>query len=265
MKQRIIILLAFIFISMESKAQTSNKGELAISLSGGSSRPLGGFEGKDMYTAAIFRENVSNPWVMGINKSENGFARPGYYYAAQMNYGISNRFFVFFRAGIANNPVAERVIEDYFFELYPGWGEGFNHTDYRIRTLTPGIGYSYQLRNWGFSTGLLAGRGQLAFPYFKMVVSTATELQAFWGHDGPRPDLNSLAYGGIFNLSYETGRFRTGLEIVYQRADFDYSMTTRTIPGGNFNPEYHDTIKSSLLFIGIQVSYSIIKGNMAGK
>lgn len=250
---------------MESVGQTFSKEELAFSLSGGSARPMGGFSGKDMYAAAIFRNDVDPPWVMGINKSENGFARPGYYYAGQVNYGITNRFFIFFRAGSSNNPVAEQAIEDYFAELYPEWGEEFHHTDYRIRTLTPGIGYSYRFGKWGVSTGLLAGRGQMAFPYFKMVVSTATELRLYWGHKGPSPDLNGLVYGGLFNLSYETRRIRTGLEILYQGSDFGYSMTTIVSPGGNFNPEYHDTIKSSLLFIGLQVSYSIIKGKPAGR
>jgi hypothetical protein len=87
-----------------------------------------------------------------------------------------------------------------------------------------------------------------------------------WGYVGPKPDLNALAYGGMFNLSYKIKRIRTGLEILYQRADFDHTFTTYTlIPGGNANPEYHDTIKSYLLFVGLQVSYSIVKGKSAGR
>lgn len=264
MNRGIIVILSMLLICMESTSQTFGRGELALSLSGGSARPMGGFSGKDMYAAAIFRNDVDPPWVMGINKSENGFTRPGYYYAAQVNYGITNRFFVFVRAGSSNNPVAEQPIEDYFVELY-STREEVHHTNYRIRTLTPGIGYSYHFRGWGISGGVLAGTGQMAFPYWERTVFFTQSPNGTWGHDGPRPDLNAFAYGGLFNLSYELGRVRTGVEILYQRADFDYSMATRMVPAGNFNPEYHDTIKSSLLFFGLKVSYSIIKGKPAGR
>ncbi|WP_194973241.1 hypothetical protein [Aquiflexum lacus] len=264
MYQRIILLIAFSVIFMDSISQTFNRGELAFSLSGGSSRPMAGFSGKDIASSIIYREDVTPPWEIGIKKSENGFARPGYYYAAQVNYGITNRFFVFLRAGSSNNPVAEQIIEDYFSTLW-SVEVNFTQTDYQLRTLAPGIGYSHRLGNWGLSTGLFAGNGRLEFPYYNLILTYTPSHKGTWGHDGPRPDLNAFAYGGMFNLSYETGRIQTGLEILYQRADFEYSMTTRLVPGGNFNPVYHDTIKSSLLFIGLQVSYSIIKGKPPGR
>lgn len=193
--------------------------------------------------------------MIGIDKSVSGFANPGYSYHAQVGYGFSGRFFAFVRAGGSVNPVSEKTIEEFFTDMY-STEEQFHHTDYRLFTVTPGLGYSILSGAWGLHAGLFAGYGQCDYPYFERRL-TFLGNGTIWAHNGDRPNLSTWATGGLVNLSYGRGRLRTGLEIAYQRADFDYTMTTRMIPGGSPNPEYQDTLKTSLLHIGLQLSYSL--------
>ena len=63
--------------------------------------------------------------------------------------------------------------------------------------------------------------------------------------------------GGLLSVNYKIKRITAGIEMVYQKANFRYDMTTRVIPGYTPNPEIHDKVKVSLLNIGLQLAYPI--------
>ncbi len=247
------LLVVFMLMGLGAGAQT--KGDLTFSVSAGAAVPVGVFAKKDMGSAAIYIQDREPPGVMGIAKSESGFAKLGYSYHAELSYGFSRHFYAFVRSGRSVNSISVSEMDDFFTGLH-GLEQRFSHVDNELFTVSPGLGYSFQSGNWQYNAGIFAGYGRVNYPYFEnLLVFTQSEI--IWAHDGERPDLSSWISGGLFSLKYSKGRFRTGLEISYQRANFDYTMFPRTIPGGSQSEVYDDTLKTRLLNIGLQFGYSL--------
>ncbi|WPR76060.1 hypothetical protein [Algoriphagus sp. NG3] len=251
MKEGLLFLLTLMMIGCGAGAQT--KGKLTISVSAGAAVPVGVFAKKDMESAAIYFQDREPPAVMGIAKSESGFAKLGYSYNAMLSYGFSNHFYTFVRSGKSVNPISVIEIDDFLNDLY-GVEQRFSHVDNELFTVSPGLGYSYHKGNWQYNAGIFAGYGKCNYPYFEsLLVYTGSNI--IWAHSGEMPDLSSLVSGALINLNYGKGRFRTGVEILYQQANFNYNMLPRTIPGGSQSENYDDTLKSRIVEIGLQISY----------
>jgi hypothetical protein len=56
-------------------------------------------------------------------------------------------------------------------------------------------------------------------------------------------------------INYNIGnRFGVGLNATYQRADFDYYMYNRVIPGGSSPYDFNDTLVVKVLNLGLSLS-----------
>ena len=115
-----------------------------------------------------------------------------------------------------------------------------------------------RLKDWNINFAILGGLARSNYPYYKgtLLYSTVTP-PLIWTHEGDQPSLKAFMGGGLLSVNYKIKRITAGIEMVYQKANFRYDMTTRVIPGYTPNPEIHDKVKVSLLNIGLQLAYPI--------
>ncbi len=138
-----------------------------------------------------------------------------------------------------------------FINLY-GVEQRFLHVDNELFTVTPGLGYTFQRGKWEYNAGVFLGYGKINYPYYE-----ALFLQTLiWAHSGPRPDLSSWVSGGLVNVTHELGKFKVGLDLLFQSANFQYTIFPITIPGGSQSQSFNDTIKTRILTVGLVVGYS---------
>ncbi|NEW82323.1 MAG: transporter [Mariniphaga sp.] len=260
MKQLSIILFIFSCLSPHLFAQNKLHDRFSFSISGGAAIPVGTFGMKDISNAAIYYVPNSNDpsltWIMGIDKSKSGFANVGYYYNAQFSYRMTNHVFLFLRAGQTKNSVQTSEISQFLTQKY-GLQE-FEEADYRIGSVTPGVGYTMSLNQWDISLGLFGGLARSNYPVYK---STFTNPAMIWTLEGEAPkNLFSFSSGGVLSLDRRFKRISAGIVIVYQHSSFKYDMTTHLSPGSSqVNPVVHDKLKVSLLTVGLQLDYSFGK------
>ncbi|KPQ19821.1 MAG: hypothetical protein HLUCCX10_01380 [Algoriphagus marincola HL-49] len=256
MKNLILLVLFFGFTLQSSFSQVNPPRRFSLSISAGPAIPVGVFGGKNMENAAVYFPDSSVPNLASISKASNGFAKVGYSIHGTLNYHFASNFYVFLRSGVTNNPISVVEMEDFVNDLY-GLDFRFSHENNNMLSITPGLGYFLKKGSWEYRTGIFLGYGQINYPYYEMVRVVGNETLT-WAHAGSRPSLSSITVGGNLQVSRAIGKFQLGLEVSYQRADFDYSIFPRTSPGGSQSVTYEDTIKVRTLNFGLFLLYPLI-------
>ncbi|NEW82322.1 MAG: hypothetical protein GZ094_08160 [Mariniphaga sp.] len=262
MKQLSIILFIFSCLSPHLFAQNKLNDRFSFSISGGAAIPVGTFGMKDISNAVIYYVPNSNDpsykYLIGIDKSKSGFAKNGYCYNAQISYRMTNHVFLFLRAGQTKNSVQTSEISA--FLTHRSDLQEFEEADYKIGSVTPGVGYTMSLKQWDISLGLFGGLARSKFPsYRSILLYTTTVPPITWGHEGETPNLFSFSKGGVLSINRRIKQISAGIEITYQHSNFKYDITMRTIPGGTPNATAHDKLVVSLLTVGLQLAYSFGK------
>jgi hypothetical protein len=253
MTKYIVFTLLISVFTWPTLAQSNPTKNFSLSLSLGPAFPVGVFAQKDIGNAVIYFPQTSVPNIASISKSNNGFAKVGYSFYGALNYKFSNPFYTFLRAGIVRNPISVSEMEDFVSNLY-GVEFKFSHVSNTLFTITPGLGYALQKDKWEFRVGLFLGYGQINYPYYEMERVVDNERLKL-AHSGLRPNLRSITFGGIMEVNREIGKFNVGLELLYQRADFNYSIFPKTSPGGSQSVVYDDLIKARILSLGLVFGY----------
>ncbi len=258
MKNFIILGMLFLRLSLDIYAQEDIYSRFSLSVSGGWAIPVGSFGNKDnsvIYTP----EDVQNPRIIGLDKSKSGLAEPGYFFNLEMKYMLNQSFGLRLRTGYTFNSVWTDGISEFFSTKYGD--QIFEHDDYKIFHVAPGLGYEKKLGNFDFGIGGFFGLAITNYPYYKSILLfTTTDPPIIWSHEGETPTLNALLIGGSLNIDYYiSSHFKLGLECAVQNSNFDYSIQTRLIPGGSPNPEINDTLKASLINLGLRIQYNFTR------
>mgnify|MGYP000532151001 CR=1 FL=1 len=257
MKQLVTILILIIAGYLSLTAQSGLPKQWTFSLSSGGAIPVGIYGKNDAANAAIYMPDIQNPWIIGLDKEKSGFAKTGYYYNAEIKFRFNHGIAVFLRSGQFKNSVQTDGISQFLTEKFAL--QKLEHVDYEVFYITPGLEYSRQFNNFNVGLSAFAGSSNCNYPYYKSILLyITTDPPPTWGHEGKRPNLKALCIGSLLNLDYRiTSRFLMGLEVMYQKADFKYEMTTRTIPGFSPNPTIQNTLKLSVVNIGLKIGYKL--------
>lgn len=252
MVKKLLLILLLANCQGHIYAQSRLSEKFNISITAGPAIPMGSFVKKDIADAVIYQPDRIHPAVSSIEKSKSGFAKVGYSINAELSYKFSNHFYSFVRSGLSSNPISVTEIEMFFIDLY-GVEQRFSQVDNELFTVTPGLGYTFQRGKLEYDAGVFFGYGKINYPYYELLFLRANRI---WAHSGPRTDLSSWVSGGLVKVKYEIGKFNTGLELLFQRANFDYGIFPITIPGGSQSESFNDTIKTRVLTVGLVVGYS---------
>lgn len=258
MKQ-LIILFTFTIISCISLfAQNKEWRGWHFSLSTGAAIPVGNYAKDDAASAAIYK--TEEPYnIIGFAKSESGFAKIGYYYNAELQYKFNNGIAFSLRSGRLVNSVHTEGLSNYLTKISNSGEVKVEHVDYNVFYVTPSVGYYKSFRSFDIGLNFFIGSAKCNYPYYKgILLYTTTDPPRIWAHDGERPNMNALMFGSLLNLNCRiTSKFIVGLELTYQKANFEYEMMTRAIPGGNHNPLINDTIKLNVVNMGFKIGYKL--------
>ncbi len=260
MKNFIILIVLSLKLSLSLSAQEALTNRLSVSVSGGIAIPVGSFGNKDIINSAIYTpENVQNPWIIGIDKSKSGFAEPGYFLNLEMSYKLNQVIGLRLRSGYTFNGVSTEEITQFLSTRYAE--QRFEHDDYKILHIAPGLGYEKKVGNFSFGIGFFLGLALTNYPYYQSILLyTSTNPPGIWAHYGEQPLLTSFLIGGALKFDYTvTSQLSWGIECSLQSADFDYSVRTMIIPGGNPNPEINDVLRTSNLNIGLKLQYNFTR------
>lgn len=260
MKNFIILSMLMLTLCLDLLGQDDNYNRFSISVSGGRAIPVGSFGNKDIINSAIYTpENVQNPWLIGIDKSKSGFAEPGYFVNLEMKYMLNQSFGLRLRTGYTFNSVWTDGITQFLSTNYGD--QKFEHEDYKIFHATPGLGYEKKIGNFNLGVGVYSGLALTNYPYYESILLyTTTNPPQKWAHDGDRPNLKALLLGASINIEYQkSSKLNWGIVLSYQSSNFDYSMTTRVIPGFSPNPEINDILKTSILNVGLKLQYNFTR------
>lgn len=247
-------------LSLDLLGQDDIYNRFSISVSGGRAIPIGSFGNKDIISSAIYTpEDVQNPLVIGIDKSKSGFAESGYFFNIEMKYMLNQSFGLRLRTGYTFNSVWTEGITQFLSTNYGD--QKFEHEDYKIFHAAPGLGYEKKIGIFNLGVGVYSGIAFTNYPYYESILTyTTTNPPLKWAHDGDLPNLKALLLGASINIEYQkSSKLNWGIELSYQNSNFDYSMTTRVIPGGSPNPEINDTLKTSILNVGLKLQYNFTR------
>lgn len=76
-------------------------------------------------------------------------------------------------------------------------------------------------------------------------------------HDGARPNLNAFNIGSGFSTSYNVfSKFKIGVDVLYQGANFHYNLSPRSIPEGNLVFDFSDKLNLRAIHTGLKIGYS---------
>ncbi|MFN3840893.1 MAG: hypothetical protein ACK4RF_09310 [Cyclobacteriaceae bacterium] len=257
MKNFIILSVLMLTLSTDLLGQDDIYNRFSISVSGGRAIPVGSFGNKSIINSAIYTpEDVQNPWVIGIDKSKSGFAEPGYFVNLEMKYMLNQSFGLRLRTGYTFNSVWTEGITQFLSTNYGD--QKFEHEDYKIFHAAPGLGYEIKMGIFNLGIAIYSGLALTNYPYYESILLyTTTNPPIIWAHDGERPTLSAFLIGGALNIDYKvTSQLRWSIECSFQNSNFNYSISTRFIPGGNPNPEINDILKTSILNIGLRLQYT---------
>jgi hypothetical protein len=247
----------FLTFSLTLYAQENIFSRISLSFSSGPAIPVGSFGDKSVINSLIYTpEDVQNPWVIALDKSKSGFAEPGFFFNLEMKYRLNQHIGLCFRAGHTYNSVSTEGVTQFFTANYGN--QKFEHEPYRIFHVAPGLGYEKRVRKFNLGVGVFSGLAVANYPYYQSILLfTTTNPPAIWAHDGERPALKAFLIGVALNINHKiTSRLWWGIECSFQNSNFEYSMTTRAIPGGNPNPEINNILRTSNVNIGLRLQYN---------
>jgi hypothetical protein len=129
---------------------------------------------------------------------------------------------------------------------------------YKYLFINTGIGYYYSLYKFELGLNLLLGYTISRFPYYKFVfLNSSVNPPDIFAHYGSRPNLGAFTLGTSLCATYNIfSHFKIGIELMYQRANFDYNVSPRLIPGGGgANLTFSDILKTRVLNAGLKIGY----------
>ena len=261
-KPIIFINLILFLICWDVVAQNDNGRRWEFFIGSGLSFPVGVYSKKNPEKSAILNYLGDNSFkvISGFAKEKCGFAKTGWNYSAGLKYYLSPKFMFVIHAGRFINHVETDRIAKYLTGV-TNKNMGFSEPDYELIFFTAGIGYTLSVKKFDINLILNAGYSRSDFPYYEQVLLfTSMPPEYFppviFAHDGPRPDLNSLAVGGGISVYYPIGkRIKTGLQALYQQANFAYHMSNHAIPGGSETFEIDDILKVRVINADLVLSY----------
>ena len=254
----LINLFILSILTYNTFGQIDKSNRLEISVGGGLSLPIGSYGNKSPTKSAIYVVNAPLPTVKGFDKGKSGFAKTGFDYNIEVKYKLSSCLKLLLLSGTYSNPVETTGMSDFLSNL-----NGYRETkvvenSYRIFYITPGIGYYYSLNKLNFGLDLFMGYSMTEFPYYKFVLLyTTVDPPIIFAHDGPEPNLNAFTLGTSMSATYKlTDRFKVGLVVSYQGANFSYNVSPRSIPGGDAVYDYTDILKVRVINTGVTLGFS---------
>lgn len=260
MKSFIIFVVLILTLSLDLMGQGDHYNKFSISISSGGAIPVGSYANMDIINSAIFTpENVQNPWVIGIDKSKSGFAELGHFVNLGLNYNLSQSIDLNLQMGYSSNSVSTDGITQFLTTNFGN--QKFEHDDYKIFHVAPGLGYKIMIGSFNFVVGVHSGLAITNYPYYQSILLfTTTDPPQIWAHDGDRSSLKALFIGTSININYQfSPKINLGVDLAYQSSNFEYSMRTRVIPGVSPNPEISDVLKASILNIGFKLQYNFTR------
>lgn len=245
-----IILL--LFPTLKALSQNDKSTKFEISANGGLSLPVGLYGENNPSKSAIY---VDVTQVKGFAKEKSGFAKSGYYYNLELKYNLNSTFKILLITGTYSNPVETTGMTDLLTQIS---AQKVEEDSYRYFYINPGFGYQYSISKFNFGLNLFAGYSFTSYPYYKFIfLNSPVNPPDIFAHYGPRPNLGAVTLGTSFSTTYNiSNEFRIGLDVLYQRADFDYTVTPKLIPGGGgANLTFSDILKVRVINAGVKVGY----------
>ena len=246
-------------MTFNALGQSDKTTKLDISISGGLSLPVGSYGNKSPLKSAIYVEGAPALTVKGFAKDRSGFAKTGYCYNLEIKYKLTTSLRLLLLAGTYSNTVETDGMSDFLTQVKDNRETKVEEDDYSFLYFTPGIGYYYSLNKFELGLNLFMGYSISSFPYYKFIfLYTTLDPPPIFAHYGPKPDLGAFTLGTSLSATYNVfNRFRIGIDILYQRANFEYNMSPMTIPGGNpgiYN--FSDILKARVINTGLKIGYS---------
>lgn len=193
------ILLCIVFHAVI--AQSDSADRFSISICGGFSFPVGSYANSNADQSAIFNDG-SDPYLflLGFAKSQNGFATIGKYYNVELKYKVLKSWQLVFLAGNSINPVHKVPISDYMSnyisDLYNSeTAVTITHSDYGVRYLIPGIGYTFDRKGLIMEMGMLCGYAKSDCPSYRSYFNSHPPQYEYYGDDKSHPDPSAFIWG----------------------------------------------------------------------
>lgn len=253
MKNIAVILTSLFFFPFFSSAQSKPFKRWAFSLSAGAAIPVGVYgktENATIYSTDQYRRFI------GLDKSKSGFAKIGHYYNAAIQFHLNQNVILLLRSGKLINSVHTQELSDHLSALFDGRVKA-EHDKYNVSYFALGIGYHKSFNKFNLGLDLFTGFTNSNYPYYEgILLYTTTTPPLNWAQDGPQPKLNALMMGSSLHFSHNISPvLAVGVDLMYQRADFDYVIATRIIPGYDISPAADDIIKLRVLNTGFRIGY----------
>ena len=246
-------------MTFNALTQSDKLTKLDISISSGLSLPVGSYGKNSPSKSAIYVEGAPALTVKGFAKDKSGFAKTGYCYNLEIKHKLTPSLKLLLLAGTYTSTVETDGMSDFLTQIKDNRETKVEESDYRFLYFTPGVGYYYSLNKFEFGLNLFMGYSIASFPYYKFIfLFTTMNPPIIFAHDGPEPDLGAFTLGTSLSATYTVfNRFRIGIDLLYQRANFAYNMSPRSIPGGNpgiYN--FSDILKARVINTGFKIGYS---------
>ncbi len=256
MTNKLILVFLLVISTGYIHAQSKFSEKFMFSISAGPAIPIGVFAQSSAESAALMMPGVPNPWVIGFDKSQSGFAQVGWSIGFETSYSLSPKVFIFFHLGQNRNEVNQTPMENKL--IATSGNQRLQHDPYTMVYANPGIGYQIRKGNLTYRAGAFVGVASMNYPYYE---SELTYINAVphpsWAHFGSRPRIHSLNYGMILDVVYGRKKLRYGIQTAFQAASIPYQMTTKVNPGISPNPTFNDEILVRLLQLKAILYYDL--------
>ncbi len=249
-----LINLATVFlISNIIYCQETKISKFDVSICVGLSIPIASYGKMDAIKAAIYALPYE---VKGFSKATCGFAKTGYDYNIKLKYEFISHWNISLLTGTYSNLVDTSGMSDITRLSSSSIVE---EESYRYLYILPGFGYDKQIKKFNFGLDLFFGFSLTRFPYYKFVfVPFYGNPPLMFAHDGPKPNLNSFTLGASIKATYNFSKhLNLGIDLLFQRADFKYTVSPELIPGGGgANLTFSDILKARVINAGLKIGYS---------
>lgn len=251
--RRILILCWILGFPQLGQGQNKFWNSFDIQVQYGGSIPVGSFA-RENYSGIFDFLTSSSPRYLGIQKSRNGYAKPG----SQMSLGVGFRTSIPVKISViyhqSQNSLPVKQLETTIRNGLPQpvQREQFLvHSDYQLKSVLSEMSYIWDKRKWQGSIGLLAGLGRLAYPDYLYFYDPFN-----FANDNSKTPIDGLVTGLVSSLSFEIlDGLRIGGRVSYQHADFNYRYVLRLIPGGSNYTYFNDEVNFRTLNAGLHLSY----------
>lgn len=236
---------------------------LSVSLAIGASLPVGDFRTSNPTASTVLDPSrpVASPALFGIQRNSGAYATTGINIAARAAYQLLSPIFLTVGGSYNINGSDATKLDSYLGQLQPSVGHETTFETYRVVTVTAGLAVGIQLpRSMRLRGGASIGPAWMRFPDYDVQFT-------FRPGNPPRDWSNSLeSPAKIRNVSRAAHlcidmpvyrQISMGLNLGYQRADFDYRVLMRSL-GQSSQAEVDDTIQWRVFNIGLTVRYALL-------